>query len=156
VSEAEPLFRRALAIVERSYGPDHPTVAIRLNTLAELLQATNRLAEAEPLYRRALAIDEQSYGPDHPEVAIDLNALAGLLQATNRLAEAEPLSRRHLEIFLKFTSATGHEHPHLRAAAATYAGLLEVRGHNPEQIRARLVEISRSFGLIIRPSGVSP
>ena len=26
-SEAEPLVRRALAIDEKSYGPDHPTVA---------------------------------------------------------------------------------------------------------------------------------
>ena len=44
-----------------------PNVARDLNNLAQLLQATNRLAEAEPLMRRALAIDEQSYGKDHPE-----------------------------------------------------------------------------------------
>jgi hypothetical protein len=44
-------------------------VAIRLNNLAGLLRATNRLAEAESLYRRALAIDEKSFGPDHPNVA---------------------------------------------------------------------------------------
>ena len=49
-----------------SYGPDHPEVAIRLNNLAELLQATNRLDEAEPLMRRALAIDEKAYGPTIP------------------------------------------------------------------------------------------
>ena len=90
-AEAEPLYRRALAIDEQSYGPDHPNVASDLNNLAQLLQATNRLAEAEPLMRRALAIDEKSYGPDHPNVAIRLNNLAQLLQATNRLAEAEPL-----------------------------------------------------------------
>ena len=29
LAEAEPLYRRALAIDERSYGPDHPDVAIR-------------------------------------------------------------------------------------------------------------------------------
>jgi tetratricopeptide (TPR) repeat protein len=56
-SEAEPLYRRALAIDEQSYGIEHTIVAIRLNNLAQLLQATNRLAEAEPLMRRALAID---------------------------------------------------------------------------------------------------
>ncbi len=75
----------------QAFGPDHPNVAIDLNNLAELLQATNRLAEAEPLMRRALAIDETSFGPDHPNVANGLNNLALLLQATNRLAEAEPL-----------------------------------------------------------------
>ncbi len=62
--------RRALAIDEKSFGPEHPNVAIGLNNLAQLLQATNRLAEAEPLMRRALAIDEKSFGPEHPNVAI--------------------------------------------------------------------------------------
>ena len=56
LAEAEPLFRRALAIDEASLGRIIPNVAIRLNNLAGLLHATNRLAEAEPLYRRALAI----------------------------------------------------------------------------------------------------
>ncbi len=50
LAEAEPLMRRALAIDEKSFGPEHPNVAIRLNNLALLLQDTNRLAEAEPLY----------------------------------------------------------------------------------------------------------
>jgi tetratricopeptide (TPR) repeat protein len=63
LAEAEPLYRRALAIGEANLGPDHPDVAIHLNNLAELLRATNRLAEAEPLYRRALAIGEASLGP---------------------------------------------------------------------------------------------
>ena len=66
LSEAEPLLRRALAISEKSYGPDHPTVAIGLNNLAGLLRATNRLSEAEPLFRRALAIAEKGLGPEHP------------------------------------------------------------------------------------------
>ncbi len=57
------------AIDEASFGPGHPNVAIRLNNLAQLLQATNRLADAEPLMRRALAIDEESFGPGHPDVA---------------------------------------------------------------------------------------
>jgi tetratricopeptide (TPR) repeat protein len=56
LAEAEPMYRRALAIDEKSYGPDHPDVATDLNNLAELLRATNRLAEAEPMYRRALEI----------------------------------------------------------------------------------------------------
>ena len=92
-AEAEPLIRRALAIDEESFGPDHPNVANRLNNLAGLLQETNRLAEAEPLMRRALAIDEKSFGPDHPNVGTCLNNLAGLLRATKRLGEAEPLYR---------------------------------------------------------------
>ena len=78
LAEAEPLYRRALAIDETSYGPDHPDVAIDLNNLALLLQATNRLAEAEPLMRRALAIFETSLGPDHPNTVTVRNNLAAL------------------------------------------------------------------------------
>jgi hypothetical protein len=35
-------MRRALAIADASYGPDHPNVATALNNLAELLRATSR------------------------------------------------------------------------------------------------------------------
>ena len=51
-------MRRTVTIAEQSFGTEHPNVAIGLNNLAQLLNATNRLAEAEPLMRRALAIDE--------------------------------------------------------------------------------------------------
>jgi tetratricopeptide (TPR) repeat protein len=120
--DAEPLYRRALAIDEASYGNDHPDVAGDLNNLAQLLQATNRLAEAEPLMRRALAIDEASYGNDHPDVAGDLNNLAQLLQATNRLAEAEPLMRRALAID---EASYGNDHPDVATDLNNLAQLLK-------------------------------
>ena len=41
-------------------GKSHPNVAIALNNLAQLLQATNRLAEAEPLMERVVSIFEIS------------------------------------------------------------------------------------------------
>jgi tetratricopeptide (TPR) repeat protein len=131
-------MRRALAIDEHSYGADHPDVAIDLNNLALLLQATNRLSEAEPLMRRALAIDEQSYGPDHPKVAIRLNNLAALLQATNRLSEAEPLSWRHVDIFISFGKATGHEHPHMQAALQNYFSILTQMGMSEQEAISKI------------------
>jgi hypothetical protein len=131
-------MRRALAIDERSLGPDHPTVAIRLGSLAWLLKATNRVAEAEPLMRRALAIDERSLGPDHPTVARDLNNLALLLKATNRVAEAEPLGRRMVGIFLDFTRRTGHEHPDLQVVLANHRGILKALGRSEADIRAEV------------------
>jgi tetratricopeptide (TPR) repeat protein len=120
--DAETLFRRALAIDEASYGPDHPKMAIDLNNLAGLLKDTNRLAEAEPLIRRALAIDEASYGPDHPDVARDLNILALLLKDTNRLAEAEPLFRRALAID---EASYGPDHPDVAIGLGNLAQLLQ-------------------------------
>ena len=119
---AEPLYRRALAIDEAAFGKDHPKVAIRLNNLAGLLEATNRLAEAEPLMLQALAIDEAALGKDHPKVAIRLNNLANLLHAVNRLAEAEPLMRRALAID---EAALGKNHPDVALRLNNLAGLLE-------------------------------
>jgi hypothetical protein len=51
-TQAEPLYRRALAIDEASFGPDHPVVARDLNNLSQLLMDTNRLSGSEPLMRR--------------------------------------------------------------------------------------------------------
>ncbi len=119
---AEPYYRRALAIAQGAFPPEHPRVATHLNNLALLLQATNRLGEAEPLMRRALAIDEASYGPDHPDVAIDLNNLALLLQATNRLGEAEPLMRRALAID---EASYGPDHPRVATHLNNLARLLQ-------------------------------
>ena len=39
-------MRRALAIDEQSFGPEHPTVAIRLNNLAMLLKDTEMKQES--------------------------------------------------------------------------------------------------------------
>ncbi len=63
---AEPLFRRVLAIDERSYGPDHPNRRHRPQQPGPLLQDTNRLEQAEPLYRRVLLIDEHQLRPGPP------------------------------------------------------------------------------------------
>jgi tetratricopeptide (TPR) repeat protein len=137
-------MRRALAIDEASFGSDHPDVAVDLNNLAQLLQATNRLDEAEPLMRRALAIDEASFGSEHPNVAIRLNNLAQLLQATNRLEEAEPLMRRALAID---ETSFGSEHPNVARDLNNLAQLLQAtnRLDEAEPLSRRVVEIFLLF-----------
>ena len=47
-AEAEPLYRRSLAIEEKALGPDHPDLAISLHNIAGLYRAQGRYAEAEP------------------------------------------------------------------------------------------------------------
>jgi tetratricopeptide (TPR) repeat protein len=114
-------YRRALAIDETHYGPDHPEVAKLLRNLAGLLERTNRMSEAERLYRRALAIEEASHDPDHPSVALSLNNLAAFLSETNRLSEAEPLLQRALAIF---EVSYGPDHSHVAAGLGNLAELL--------------------------------
>ena len=84
---AERFSRRALAIDEASLGSEHPTVATRLNNLALLLQATNRLAEAAPLMRRHLVIFlafQRNTGHPHPHRDAAIRNYTNLLSAMGR------------------------------------------------------------------------
>ncbi len=45
-ADAEPLYKRALAIREKALGPEHPKVAKALLNYAVLLRATGRSDEA--------------------------------------------------------------------------------------------------------------
>jgi tetratricopeptide (TPR) repeat protein len=120
-AEAEPLFRRALAIREEIYGPLHVDVAQSVHNLAILLHDTNRLVETETLYLRALAISEASIGPDCPQTAVCLNSLGDLLRETNRPGEAEPIIRRALAIN---QSHYGRDHPRVGTDLNLLAHLL--------------------------------
>jgi len=145
-SDAENLYRRAIANDEKNFGAEHPNVAIRLNNLAALLHVTNRLSEAEPMMRRALAIDEKSFGTEHPKFANRLNNLAQLLQDTNRLSEAEPMMARVVSIFEK---ALGPDHPQVAVALNNLAQLLKAtnRLSDAEPLMHRALAIDeKSFG----------
>ncbi len=70
-AEAEPLYKRALAIKEKFLGPEHPEVATSLNNLglllnySVLLRATDRSDEAERMEARAKAI-RAKHARDNP------------------------------------------------------------------------------------------
>ncbi len=55
-AEAEPLYKRALAIREKALGPEHPSVATSLENYAARLRKTGRSTEAAKLEARAKAI----------------------------------------------------------------------------------------------------
>ncbi len=59
-AEAEPLFKRSLAIWEGALGPDHPDVATSLENYAALLRQTARADEAARMEERAKAIRAKS------------------------------------------------------------------------------------------------
>ena len=55
-ADAEPLYRRSLAINEKVLGPEHPDVAQSLENYAALLRKTGRADEAVEMEARAKAI----------------------------------------------------------------------------------------------------
>jgi Tfp pilus assembly protein PilF len=84
---ASPLARRALAIYEKSYAPDHPGVAISLNNLGVALLDTDRLGEAEPLFRRALPILESNDDPSAKRVREHLQELSDKMAGSHDVAQ---------------------------------------------------------------------
>ncbi|GAG19798.1 unnamed protein product, partial [marine sediment metagenome] len=106
--EAEPFYKRALAIHEKVSGAEHPDTANSLNNLATLYGDQGRYEEAEPFYKRALAIHEKVSGAEHPDTANSLNNLATLYGDQGRYEEAEPFYKRALAIREK---VLGAEHP---------------------------------------------
>jgi CHAT domain-containing protein/Tfp pilus assembly protein PilF len=128
-ADAEPLFKRSLAIQEKAFGPDHRDVATVLNNLAALYDNQGRYAEAEPLYKRSLAIREKALGPDHPDVANALINLAWLYDHQGRSADAEPLYKRSLAIYKK---ALGPDHPDVAQALNNLAVLYYHQGRSAD------------------------
>ena len=140
------MLRRALAIFEKAFGPEHPAVAIVLNNLGALHEAQGLLVEAEPLYRRALAIDEKSFGPNHPSVARDLNNLGALLGASHRFPEAERLIRRAVIID---EQSYGPKHPDVARNLNNLARLLQATNREIEAIplyQRALTILEMSYG----------
>jgi CHAT domain-containing protein/Tfp pilus assembly protein PilF len=145
-SDAEPLYKRVLAIHEKALGPDHPDVATSLNNLAAVYNSQGRYADAEPLLKRSLAIREKVLGPDHPDVATSLNNLAFLYKSKGRYADAEPLYKRALAINEK---ALGPDHPVVALSLSNLASLFNDQGRyaNAEPLYKRALAIrEKAFG----------
>lgn len=127
--EAEPLFRRALAVAQQAFGPRALEVAAVLNNFAALRAARGDHAGAERLYRRALASKEKLLGPEHPDVAMTLSKLAVVYKSQRRYGDAEVLYGRALSIFGR---ALEPAHPKLATCRLSYAGLLREMGCEAE------------------------
>lgn len=133
---AEPLYKRALPILEKGLGPNHATVIGTVHHLAVVYHTQKRYADAEPLYKRVLARDESdlsSVGEGHVDegprlweifaahVVTDLNELAELYIAQGKYTEAEPLFKKAMPIMEK---AMGPEHPGMVPFLERYTVLL--------------------------------
>ena len=139
-TDAEPLYRRALAIRERALGPNASEVGSTLHNLAVLLALQNRNREAEPLYQRVIAIKEQALGPDHTEVGSALYGLAELYNSEGRYQDAEPLYQRVLAIKEK---ALGPEHTEVASTLFGLGNLYAAQGRyaDAEQLYQRVLQI---------------
>lgn len=98
--EADVVYQRGIAVLEKSNGPSHPYVATLLNNYGNLLRDQGRTDEAERFFRRSLSIYDK-VSPDNPESASPLSNI-GLLQIrAGAFEEAEASIGRAISIMRK-------------------------------------------------------
>jgi tetratricopeptide (TPR) repeat protein len=122
--EGLELYLRALQILERAGGMEHPDAAAIYHNLGGLEHARRNYAEAEPYARRSVEIRRLTLGPDHPAVAEDEAAWAAILHALGRDEEAERLLRRAIDVIGR---ALGPSHPEVGGAWNNLAAVLQRR-----------------------------
>lgn len=124
-AEAEPYYRKALAIIEEIVGSEHPDYGAGLSNLAALLRVFGRHAEAEQLTRRALGIVEEALGVNDANVASIIDQLAGILADQQHAGQAEPLYKRALAIRV---DKLGPDHHHVALSLNNLAELYRAQG----------------------------
>ncbi|HWP83648.1 MAG TPA: tetratricopeptide repeat protein [Terriglobia bacterium] len=78
--ESQPLYERALKVLEQSVGPQHPKLATPKSNLAKLYLVQGKTEFARKLYRESVAIMEKALGPDHAKVVRAKQKLAHFLR----------------------------------------------------------------------------
>jgi CHAT domain-containing protein len=124
--KALPILQRALAIREKTLGPEHPGTVFILNHLAHTYNNLGQYDKALPLQQRALEINENALKPGHPDIAWSLNNLASTYRHLALYDRALPLQQRALAMREK---VLGPEHPDtawsLNNLASTYGHLAQ-------------------------------
>jgi serine/threonine-protein kinase len=143
--EAEALFRRALALRQALFPPDHPDVIASVVALGALFGNSGRCLDAIPLYESALRLQEKRLGPEHPLTALTLSNLGSCYIDAGRFAAAERILLQALAIREK---TFGRDHaelvPPLRHLAEVYRR--QGRRREMEAVVARGLAIAdRSF-----------
>src|SRR5690606_20956254 len=93
------LFEQAQASLEKSLGPDHPSLASLLVKLGDLYQRRGNHEHARRTYARALAISEAAHGREHIDNAWPLLGLGQRALARGRSADAVRRLERALALF---------------------------------------------------------
>ena len=146
-AEAEPLYKRALAILQKALGPEHPANATSLNNLALLYHAQGRYSEAEPLYQAFPVWLGASPGTGTPHIGDGLHELGRPLRRTR----SRPGRRSH------FTDApspfgrrlSARHHPDVVVSLQKLASLYQAQGRHAEAgtlIKQALTILETAFG----------
>ena len=149
-AEALIYANQALQLAEESLDPDHPDLAVLLNSLAIEHHALEQFDQAEPLYKRALDIAERALGPDDPFVGNCLNNLAEACDAQGRSDQTEAMYLRALAIA---EGAPDPDDSDVAIILTNLASLYASKGsyEQAEQLCNRALEIWRDTSGLLGP-----
>jgi tetratricopeptide (TPR) repeat protein len=94
--DAEMFYKMALAVSEKTLGPEHTSTLSTVNNLGNLYANQGRLDETERMYNRALAGYQETLGPEHTSTLVTVNNLGNLYADQGHLDEAERMYDRAL------------------------------------------------------------
>ncbi len=156
-------LKQALAVDEKTFGPDHRIVAEDLESLAKYYEDEKRVAEAQPLYQRALPIRERTEqhdaGPDSNPLFSDRMLLARIYYLDGKYSEAESLLERSVaELSAALRDNRLYVLPELQATLVKLA--LTYRDHDryaeSEQTYKRVVELLEKDDVYVTASHKAP
>jgi len=107
-ADAIALYRRGLAIQERTVGPENNRVAATLDMLGKALARSGNLEEGEAMALRSIAIREANGSGDHPMQATAWRILGGSYWRAKQYEKSSKAYARSLRILEK---KYGPKHP---------------------------------------------
>lgn len=105
LDEAEALFRRALALAEATYGPDHPAVAESLVNLVSIEMYRERFLQATGMAQRALAILEKHADTEPLPLVNGLGMMGVIVKTQGQNDKAVEYTARALELQRRYGGA---------------------------------------------------
>jgi len=147
-ARAEPLLKRALALIEANQSATVDRISVALDSLATLYRAEDKTSMAEELWQRELKMVRGLFGDYHPQTGLVLAHLAEVSAKDGDFSRARDYSRQVISIM------TGHFAADSMPVAAAFINSAMV------EERARAFEASASFYAkaldILRASGHPP
>ncbi len=145
---AEALFRRALPIARRAYGPRHPEVAYLLSNLSSIASQRGDSVAAARDGAEAVEIARSYFGPvNYLTAAIEMNFAQALIRSSNAVA-AKPLLEDVVDIMQR-TKEFGPDNPETAKAISTLGVALSKLGDHAAARR----EYDRSLAILQKTLG---
>ncbi len=127
LERAEEYLQKALALLEKRFGPRHQMVANLLGNFALLRRDQHRVDEAASYFQRALVIVEKDHGLENPLVNICVNGLGRIIKNRQGIETAAEFLAQALA---KSADSSGvRNHPNI-AMVFNNLGILQAQSGN--------------------------